>query len=419
MKENKNKIFHFFEKMNERLSSSLSYARITTARLQALIVHASIVLANSSRYFPPLGWLLDSITLIMLVNHPNNKISARTKAATTLVASITLGLGAFSLYALISGTFLFVLPYTAIFIAAVMALSYLALSFTHHLNSESKNFLGLEKDIKGLLENDPDLKPFKEILFSYYISQLSSLEGHNLPLDMVKAKSDKALDALDKNKLTAFFDKNKDIIERYRRASGLFNKSQNKLLISVTYFCSMALAIMATITTISNPALIGFMITVLTVGLLIKKSRIWQLIRHTIYEWNLKIDPRTKKIYDRMNTDMWYNIAIVAAMTTLIIIASFNVLSPLIAMVAIAFIVIMSGLSQLTKKLKSHEPHQGPLTNPEKGTSSGTPEPGLELAGRVEKKQNRLQKEKEQSKDPTAKPSDKNPQIGRGKAARR
>ena len=355
MKENNKKIYHFFEKINERLSSSLSYARITTARLQALIVHASIVLANSSRYFPPLGWLLDSVALIMVINHPNNLLSKRTKAATTLVASTTLGLGLFSLYALLSGSFLFILPYTAVAISAIMAFSYLALAFSHHLSSSSKDYLGLEKKVRGLLETDPDLKPFKEILFSYYISQISSLENHHIPLDLIKANSDPALKSLDKNKLEAFFKKNADVIASYRESSRLFNKSQSKLLISATYFCSMALAIMATVTTISNPALIGFLITVLTIGLIIKKSRIWQVLRHTIYEWNLKIDPVTQKIYDKMNRDMWYNIAIVLVVTTLIIIASMNILTPFVAIALIALVVIGSSINQLTQKMKLNE----------------------------------------------------------------
>ena len=349
-KSSKKKFIHFVDKVHERISSAFTYARITTSKLQTIIVHASTVLAASSRFFPPIAWLLDSIHLIIQNFHPKSKIDPRISAASTFLASITLGVGIFSLYALTFGIYMWFLPYAAIIISAIMAISYLALAYSHHLNSSSKDFIGLEQKIKGLLENDQELKSCKDILFFHYISQDASLKDITMPLDMDKANSDKNLQGINKTALQTFFETHIQDIQAFRRSSQDHSRSLNKLLLSAIYLCSLGLAIIAAVAAISTPAILGFLITAISIGLLIKKSRLVHDLKYTFYEWSLTISPNTQKIYDKMKKDLLFNTVVILIISALIILASFNIVTPIVAVIAIMTIALISGISQLINK---------------------------------------------------------------------
>jgi hypothetical protein len=112
----------------------------------------------------------------------------------------------------------------------------------------------------------------------------------------------------------------------------------------------LGLAIIAAVAAISTPAILGFLITAISIGLLIKKSRLVHDLRYTFYEWSLTISPNTQKIYDKMKKDLLFNTVVILIISALIILASFNIVTPIVAVIAIMTIALISGISQLINK---------------------------------------------------------------------
>ena len=357
MKKRNIKIHDILDDLNHRLSNALSYARIITTRLQGFIIHAGFAVAHSSRFFPPIGWMMDSLSLILLAKSPKSRLSTRVKAATLFLASAMLCLGLFAIYTLATGAFLTTMPYIAIAISGIMALSYFALAYQHHFTTSSQDYLNLEATIKGKLAGDVDLSPYKHILFTYYVMQAPGLKNHSLTLDTDKAQSDPLLKTLNHEKCAAFFKENHSTIEKFRESHHFFAQSQSELLSSVIALCSMILAITSILLVTANPAIFGIIITALMISALIKTSQIIPSIQYSWHEWRLTLNAQSQKIYRKMNEKLAFNMSQSIVFTAIILLLTFNIFSPLIALVAITVSSLIIAIPKLMKPSRQ-DPNQ-------------------------------------------------------------
>ena len=375
---------NFREKVNDgvlKLQNVFSTLNIYLMKLQNILISATHQLAHYGTMFPPIQWLLEGLSMITLVHDEENKLPPVAKGAYTAIGGIVVGTCIFLFYAALSGMLMPSMPFIAVSCAFVLALSYLHLAYIHHFNTESKDYNTMKSKLNGLLDANEKLKPFRYILFEFYIAQYSSIKKYDLKLDIEKIKSDKKLQNIDLDEVKTFFENNSADIETFRLASAKYSKTTSKILLSGIYICSAIIILSTIVTAFINPVFLASFAIALTAVLIIKRNEIGYSLKRMIHEFSLKLSSDETEIYNDLRQKTTENLASVitysllgAAFITMMVNPPLGI-ALLIGTVMIRFIYegVMKIINQPKDEKAGYEPV--PKIDKPENLKSDSPEP--------------------------------------------